>query len=150
MKARTWAVHFAERESFTVTCIPEATQAEILARYPQAAAAEPQGEVLVAPSELLTVAEQVSIQKWPHSLGEADPRTVAGVISRCQAEEGHRRYFLSKASEVFQEHALTAPNNSHADRTSVQHAPQPAPIRHPAATVEKSYTEPTPRRPENG
>ena len=34
-------------------------------------------------------------------------------------------------------------------RESVQHARKPAPLRHPAAAVAKSYTEPTPRRAEN-
>lgn len=95
VKARTWVVHFIERDSFAVTCIPEATQADVLARYPQAVAAEPQGE-------------------------------------------------------ISNEHSATTANDAHADRKSVQNAKQPAPRRHPAAAVAKSYTEPTPRRAENG
>lgn len=140
-------LHIAERESFAVTCIPEATQAEVLARYPQAVAAEPRGEVPERPVEGLTVAEQSSIRRWLHCIGEADPRTVAEVVRRCEESAGYRRHFLGRG---YLEHSVTAPEEAHAESKSVQHAKQPAPLRHSAATVAKSYTETIPRRAGNG
>ena len=39
--SRCWLIHFADRDPMQVTCIPEATHAEILERHPDAVAAEP-------------------------------------------------------------------------------------------------------------
>lgn len=141
MKARTWTLHFTSRESFAVTCIPEATRDEVPEKYPQAVACEPQSERVEKPVEALTVAEQAGIRRWLHRIGEADARTVAEVVRRCQEDLGHRRYFLSRANEIPAEHTATTTDEAHADRQSGLQATKAAPLGHRAAEVAKSYTE---------
>lgn len=40
--SRWWLIHFPDREPLEVACFPDTTHAEMLARYPEAIAAEPQ------------------------------------------------------------------------------------------------------------
>jgi len=96
--SRCWLIHYADRDPLPVTCIPEATHAEILERHPDTIAAEPFTSTIRQPSAPTTASEETAIRAWLALIEETDPATIAEVIGQCQRDADARDYFTGRAA----------------------------------------------------
>jgi hypothetical protein len=112
--SRCWLLHYPDRDPVEVSCIPPATHAEILERYPDAVAAEPaeHSDKLLRLAAVhaglalhhqepattpLTADEEAAIRAWLALIKKTDQATIAEVIGRCQRDMDARAYFLARA-----------------------------------------------------
>ncbi len=93
-----WWLAFSETEHKIVYCHPDATQAEVLERYPSAVAAEPFAPTMRQPSAPMTAGEEAAILAWLALIEETDPATVAEVIGQCRRDAEARAYFIQRAA----------------------------------------------------
>jgi hypothetical protein len=93
-----WLIHYLDRDPPEVCCVPPATHADILERYPDAVAAEPFTPTIRQPSASLTAEEEKAIRAWLALIEETDPATIDEVIERCQRDADARDYFTGRAA----------------------------------------------------
>ncbi len=95
-----WLIHYPDRDPLEVACCSDATDAEILASYPDAIAAEPFKPTIQQPSVPMTADEEHPIYVWLTLIGESDPAAIAEVLSQCQrdADADARDYFTGRAA----------------------------------------------------
>lgn len=99
--SRCWVLHFANnRNPLEVAISPAATRAEVLERYPDAAAAEPLMAIPGEPCGPLLGDEEESVRAWLAEIGEGGEATVIDVLHRCRVDDEARDYFLARATEV--------------------------------------------------
>lgn len=96
--SRWWLIHFPDRDPVEVACCPDATHADILARHPDAVAAEPFTPTIRQPSASLTAIAETAIRGWLALIEETDPATIAEVIAKCQRDSDARDYFTGRAA----------------------------------------------------
>jgi len=96
--SRWWLIHYPDRDPVEVACCPEVTNADILARHPDAVAAEPFTPTIRQPSAPLTAEEETAIRAWLALIEETDPATIAEVIGQCQRDADARDYFTGRAA----------------------------------------------------
>jgi hypothetical protein len=99
---RWWLIHYCDREPLVVSCCPEATNAEILERHPDAAAAQPFEPARREPNALMTADEEEAIRAWLAMIDESDPETIANLLTECQLDSEAREYFLQRSREAEQ------------------------------------------------
>ncbi|MEF8724366.1 hypothetical protein E4Q23_15060 [Candidatus Accumulibacter phosphatis] len=97
--ASRWLVHFADGDALAVSVSPAASNAEVLANYPGALAAEPIDTVSQQPEAMLTSDQEAAIVGWLTAIGEADQAIVSDVRAQCRHDDGARQYFLGRAGE---------------------------------------------------
>jgi hypothetical protein len=96
--SRWWLIHYPDRDPAEVACCPDATHAEILARYPDAIAAQPFTPVIRQPSARMTAKEETAIRAWLALIDETNPAAIAEVVSKCQQDADARDYFTGRAA----------------------------------------------------
>jgi hypothetical protein len=82
-----------------VACCPEATDAEILERHPDAVAAEPFAPTIRQPSAPMTASEEAAIRAWLEMIEEPAPAVIDDVLNRCRHDAECRDYYLRRAAE---------------------------------------------------
>ena len=92
-----WRLHFANREPLEVACSPPATWDDVLELHPEAVPAEPATASGPQPTAPLTAGEEHAVLAWLDRIGEADPATIAEVLTACRRDIEARRYFLERA-----------------------------------------------------
>jgi hypothetical protein len=108
VRAWKWTVHFTDdRDPLTVSFSPEATCAEVLERYPDAAAAEPVPSPAHPSADALAADEESAIRAWLASIGETDPKIIEETIENCQRDAEARAFFLGRAGEPFDPEAFS-------------------------------------------
>jgi hypothetical protein len=108
-----WRVDFIDHESMIVSFSPEASQAEVLAQYPDAVAAMPVPDTPAdtGRANLLTPEQETAIRGWLGRVGETDPAAIAEVLAKCLHDSDARTYYLDRANpepfdrEAFEERA---------------------------------------------
>lgn len=98
-KARSWLLHFADREPLTVTLSPPASHAEVLDSYPGALAAEPIEPSRYQPDAPLPQDQEGAIVTWLRQIGETDEAMVGDVLAQCRHNAEARAYYLDRAGE---------------------------------------------------
>jgi hypothetical protein len=96
--SRWWLIHYLDRDPLEVCCVPPATHAEILERYPDAVAAEPFTPTILQPSAPMTFDEETAIRSWLALIEETDPATISEVIDQCRRDADARDYFNGRAA----------------------------------------------------
>jgi len=92
-----WLIHYLDRDPLKVAFSPAVTDAEVLAWYQDAVAAEPVAPIVRQPSDTLSAEEERAVLRWLAHIGEQDPATIAEVLSACRRDVEARRYFLERA-----------------------------------------------------
>ena len=95
--SRWWRLHYADSDPVDLICVPVATHAEMLARHPDALAAEPYTPIWRAPAAPMTEVQKGELRGWLALIGEHDPEWIDGVIEHCQRDADSRDYFLARA-----------------------------------------------------
>jgi len=94
---RWWVIHYADRDPVEVACFPGATHAEIMARHPDAIAAQPITPTPRQPASPLSAEDEAAIRAWLAAIDETDPEAVADVIERCRQDQDARDYYTGQA-----------------------------------------------------
>jgi hypothetical protein len=94
--SRRWLIHFTDRESVAVYFASDVDQAQALAGYPDAVAAEPYAPAVRAPDAPMTAGEEAAIRAWLACIGETDPANIADVLSLCQRDADARNYCVAR------------------------------------------------------
>lgn len=79
-------------------CGSVVTHTNILARFPDAVAAEPSVPLIRRPSTPVTAEEEAAIRAWLALIEETDPATMAEVMEQCQRDAKARDYFVGRAA----------------------------------------------------
>jgi hypothetical protein len=95
--SRGWLIRFLNGDALQVTCVPDMTEAAILAAYPDAMAAVPFMPSVREPSNPMSAFEESAIREWLALIDETDPATIAFVLHECQRDDDARNYFLRRA-----------------------------------------------------
>lgn len=96
--SRWWLIHYADRDPVEVACCPDATQAEILERHPDAFAAEPFTATIRQPLAPMTAEEEAAIGAWLALIEATYPASIAEVIGQCRRDADARDYFTGLAA----------------------------------------------------
>jgi hypothetical protein len=86
---------------------PEKRKAEAVEKVPESAPDSPSTAPITceAPTASMTAEERAHIGAYLAHIGEADPATIAEVLTRCELDAGARSYFLGRARQAPQERA---------------------------------------------
>jgi hypothetical protein len=95
--SRGWLIHLLDGDALQVICVPDMTEATILAAYPDAVAAAPFMPSVREPSNPMSAFEESAIREWLALIDETDPATIAFVLHECQRDDDARNYFLWRA-----------------------------------------------------
>ncbi len=104
--ARTWLLHFSDREPLEVWYSPAATHAQVLADCPDALAAEPIVAAARPCAIPMAADEEQFIRAWMGRIEESDPVTIADVLDKCQRDADARDYCIRRAAEELPNPAL--------------------------------------------
>ena len=91
-----WLVHYPDREPLQLACRPAASLAEILARQPDAIAAEPFEPIIRLPTSLLNADDEAAIRAWLAAIDETDPEIIADVLNQCRTDMDAQDYFVGR------------------------------------------------------
>jgi hypothetical protein len=95
--ASRWLIHFADHDPIEVACCPEASHADILERYPDAAEVEPFAPTVQQPSTPMSAIEEAAIREWLERIAESDQKAIETLIAQCGQDQIGRMQILKLA-----------------------------------------------------
>jgi hypothetical protein len=93
-----WLLHYRDCDAEVISYSPAVTHAEVMARYPNAIAADPYTPVTQKPDAPVSTEDEAAILGWLAHIGEAASETIAEVMAQCQGDAGARSYYLGRAN----------------------------------------------------
>jgi hypothetical protein len=97
--ASSWSlIHHPCRDPLEAVCGSLATPADSLARFPDAAAAEPFVPTIRRPPTPMTAEAEAAVRAWLALIEETDPAIISEVMDQCHRDAAARDFFLGRAA----------------------------------------------------